>query len=120
VDPQAGLKLRWRGFSDGAWSDEGGQGDTDGLCAIDNVRVNLAFNGAGIDSQDDFETGSFGSRWTPGSLEGNTFDGWHLAFDPMYKNEVNTCEFDDDWMWAAKPDVGPTLRRRRLARRECR
>lgn len=108
-----GIQLRWRGTSDGAWSDADGRGDTDGLVAIDNVEITLAATGTVV--TDDFETGDFAGlqvsgpslssppTWTPGGLEGNTYDGWHLEFSPNYKNKGNGCSFSDDWMWAAKP-----------------
>jgi len=112
-----GIQLRWRAFSDGAWSDADGRGDTDGLAAIDNVTVTLV---AGTTVTDDFETGDFSGpvvsgpapargtvTWQPGALLGNAYDGWHLTFDPNYKNKGNLCLFSNDWMWSAKPDVGP-------------
>jgi hypothetical protein len=108
-----GLSLRWRAFSDGAWSDADGRGDTDGIGAIDNVSVTWD-SGANllVDSFEDglfagFDTqtgaGTDNAAWMPGGLQGNTYDGWHLEFDPMYVNKGNTCTFSDDWMWAAKP-----------------
>ena len=107
-----GMMLRWRATSDGAWSDQDGYGDTDGLGAVDNVLVTFAASGVTV--TDDFESGDFtgvsassgGAMWIPGGLEGNTYDGWHLEFDPKYKNKGNTCTFSDDWMWAAKPAGG--------------
>ena len=110
-----GLKLRWRGFSDGAWSDETSGQDTEGIASIDNVTVVL--NNGNTTVSDTFESGNFNNistvgpgvaaTWTAGGLEGNTYDGWHLSFNPTYKNQGNTCTFSDDWMWAAKPDGGP-------------
>ncbi len=111
-----GISLRWRGFSDGAWSDLDGNGDTDGIGAIDNVLVTFANSGNTV--TDDFESATayndFSSSivtsagpaasWTAGGLEGNTYDGWHLTFDPTYKNKGNTCAFSNDWMWSSKPD----------------
>jgi hypothetical protein len=106
-----GIQLRWRAFSDGAWSDADGRGDTDGIGAIDNVTAVFAVGPTTV--TDDFESGDFNgitttgpgtaASWNPGGLEGNTYDGWHLQFDPKYKNKGNTCTFSDDWMWAAKP-----------------
>ncbi len=108
-----GMRLRWRGTSDGAWSDADGRGDTDGIGRIDNVTVTFAASGSVV--HDDFESGDFGgvtatigsATWVPQGLQGNTYDGWHLEFDPKYKNKGNTCTFSDDWMWAAKPATGP-------------
>jgi len=112
VPAQTNLQIRWRGSSDPAWSDFDGRGDTDGIGAIDNV--DLQFNN-GDTVTDDFEFGSFdfalvnggfdNTLWQFGS-SGNTYDGWHLTFDPMYKNKGSTCTFSDDWMWNGKPDVG--------------
>jgi hypothetical protein len=106
------LKFRWRGFSDPAWSDEDGRGDTDGIAAIDNVT--LTFNNGTV-VNDNFEFGDYvhvtttngGGNQASWAFEqgGNTYDGWHLTFDPMYKNKGNTCTFSNDWMWAAKPDA---------------
>jgi hypothetical protein len=100
-----GLKLRWRCTSDGAWSDADGSGDTDGIAAIDNVSIK--FNTSGVTVSDNFESGNFssvvGGSWTAGALEGDSYDGWHLEFDPKYKNKGNTCDFSNDWMWSAKP-----------------
>jgi hypothetical protein len=105
-----GMRLRWRAFSDGAWSDADGRGDTDGIGAIDNVTA--VFTAGPTTVTDDFEDNAFTpvttgpgtpAAWIPGGLEGNTYDGWHLQFDPKYKNKGNTCTFSDDWMWAAKP-----------------
>jgi hypothetical protein len=106
-------KLRWRGISDVAFSDQDGRANTDGLAAVDNVTVTFAAGGAVV--SDDFESGDFTgaaasagtATWVPSPLIGNTYDGWHLAFDPMYKNEAASCFFDDTWMWAAKPDNNP-------------
>ncbi len=104
-----GMRIRWRCFSDGAWSDADGLGDTDGMAAIDNVTVTFAATGSVV--SDTFESGDFSgvtatigvASWEPGALEGNPYDGWHLEFDPKYKNTGNTCEFASDWMWSAKP-----------------
>ena len=105
-----GMRIRWRGFSDGAWSDADGSGTTDGLARIDNVLVTFAASGATV--SDNFESGDFGglvvsnangADWFPGGLEGSTYDGWHVEFDPKYKNKGNTCDFSNDWMWSAKP-----------------
>ena len=103
-----GMQLRWRCTSDGAWSDADGQGDTDGIGAIDNVRITFIAPSPDVVITDNFETGNFlgvsaGGTWSPGALVGNTYDGWHLEFDPKYKNKGNTCDFSNDWMWAAKP-----------------
>ena len=105
------LDIRWRGFSDGAWSDADGSDDTDGMGAIDNLSITL---GGGITITDDFESGDLGgisassgtATWTAGGLEGTTYDGWHMLFDPAYPNVGNTCTFSDDWMWSAKPQAG--------------
>ena len=110
VPPVTGLQIRWRGSTNGSASDEDGGIDTDGLAAIDNVVLAFA-NGDSV--SDDFESGDFTSptvvggtaSWTFG-VSGNTYDGWHLTLDPMYKNKGSTCTFSDDWMWAAKPDIG--------------
>jgi hypothetical protein len=108
-----GLQLRWRATSDGAWSDQDDRGDTDGLGAIDDVVVTFLASGSVV--TDDFSGGDFAgvgatigsATWIPGGLVGNTYDGWHLEFDPKYKNKGNTCLFSDDWMWAAKPIGSP-------------
>ncbi len=123
IPPQVGaaaLQLRWRAFSDGAWSDADGSGDTDGLVSIDNVKV--TFKAAPADSvRDTFESNpqglnfnnpsTFGSltfaQWLPQPIDGQTYDGWHLEFDPKYTNKGNTCTFSNDWMWSAKPASGP-------------
>lgn len=111
-----GMRVRWRAFSDGAWSDQDGRGDTDGLAAVDNVL--LTITSGGTTATDTFETGTGSSlngrtiateniagavTWGAGGVLGNTYDGWHLEFDPKYANKGNTCSFSDDWMWAAKP-----------------
>lgn len=106
-----GMQLRWRSTSDGAWSDADGQGDTDGIAAIDNVRITFIAPNPDVVVTDNFETGNFSgvtatsgsASWAPGALVGNTYDGWHLEFDPKYKNKGNTCDFSNDWMWSAKP-----------------
>lgn len=106
-----GMKLRWRCTSDGAWSDADGAGDTDGIAAIDNVQITFTAPTPDVVVSDNFETGNFSgvtttsgsATWTPGGLTGSTYDGWHLEFDSKYKNKGNTCEFSNDWMWAAKP-----------------
>jgi len=104
---------RFRGSSDPAWSDEDGRGDTDGIGQVDNVIVAFA-NGDSL--VDRFEFGDFvhvregeagavadgSAQWSFGTA-GNSYDGWHLEFDPRYKNRGNTCTFSNDWMWAAKP-----------------
>ena len=106
-----GLKLRWRCVSDGATSDADGWIDTDGIAAIDNVQITFIAPNPDVVVSDDFETGNFngvtatggGASWTTGGLVGNPYDGWHLEFDPKYKNKGNTCTFSNDWMWSAKP-----------------
>ena len=120
IPPQpGGLQLRWRGVSDRYWSDEDGVFDTDGIGAIDNVEITFAATGAQV--LDDFEDATsyndFSSSlrttmgppasWIAGGLAGNAYDGWHLTFDPNYRNKGNQVEFSNDWMWASKPDVGP-------------
>ena len=113
----SGLTIRWRAFSDGAWSDADGRGDTDGIGAIDNVTVTIENGANDILIEDDFESNSFSgitttngvgpdASWTPGGLDGNTLDGWHLENDPKYTNKGNTCTFSDDWMWTSKPAGG--------------
>ena len=112
----AGVRVRWRAYSDGAWSDQDGRGDTDGLAAIDNVV--LTITSGGTTATDNFETGTSSPlqgrviatenipgavTWSAGGLMGNTYDGWHLQFNPNYANKGNTCDYRDDWMWAAKP-----------------
>jgi len=111
------LDLRWRGFSDGAWSDADGSDDTDGMGAIDNVTITLPTPTPGaISITDNFESNanqvlegrtasatSGTATWHNGGLEGTTYDGWHLLYDPLYPNVGNTCTFSDDWMWSAKP-----------------
>jgi len=108
-----GMRLRWRCTSDGAFSDADGRGDTDGIGAIDNVQVN--FTAGSVVVRDTFESGNFvgvtvnGSvnlplaSWSAGGLQGDTYDGWHMEFDPKYKNKGNTCDFSNDWMWSSKP-----------------
>ena len=106
-----GMKLRWRCASDGAWSDADGYGDTDGIAAIDNVQITFVAPNPDVVVSDNFETGDFNgitatsgtASWTADGIIGNTYDGWHLEFDPKYKNKGNTCDFSNDWMWAAKP-----------------
>ncbi|HET9887070.1 MAG TPA: FlgD immunoglobulin-like domain containing protein [bacterium] len=114
-----GIRVRWRAFSDGAWSDEDGRGDTDGHSAIDNIVLTITSNGT--TATDNFESATSsplngrslteniaGSvTWKAGGVIGTTYDGWHLQFDPNYTNKGNSCSFEDDWMWAAKPANGP-------------
>lgn len=113
----AGVRVRWRAYSDGAWSDLDGRVDTDGHSAVDNVVLTVA-SSPGNSAADNFETGT-GSPldnrvpatetlpgsvlWKAGPLLGNTYDGWHLEFDPKYQNKGNSCTYSNDWMWAAKP-----------------
>jgi len=109
------LKIRWRVMTDLSGSDEDGRLDSDGMAAIDNIVVTFA-NAAADTVTDDFEFGDFDHArlngvptagfWSSGPA-GNTYDGWHLTFDPRYKNRGNTCTFSSDWMWAAKPDTSP-------------
>jgi hypothetical protein len=112
VQATGGMKFRWRCTSDGAFSDADGRGDTDGIAAIDNVKV--FFTATHDTISDNFESGNFAglkkngapagafASWGPGSLMGNTFDGWHMEFDPTYKNKGNTCTFSNDWMWTTR------------------
>ncbi|MEB3323355.1 MAG: hypothetical protein VKI81_11080, partial [Synechococcaceae cyanobacterium] len=104
----------WRGYSDFAWSDADGEEDTDGLGAIDNVTITLPTATTPIVISDDFESGDFSglsttngtANWTPGGLEGISYDSWHMLYDPVYGGEGNTCTFSDDWMWSLKPQEG--------------
>ena len=114
-----GIRVRWRAYTDGAWSDEDGNGDTDGHSAIDNVVLTITSNGS--TATDNFESGTSSPlngrslvenvagavTWSAGGIIGTTYDGWHLQFDPNYTNKGNSCSFEDDWMWAAKPASGP-------------
>jgi hypothetical protein len=114
------LDIRWRGFSDGAWSDADGSADTDGMGAIDNVTITLPTPTPGsIVISDNFEsnatqpltgrhpTATNGTAtWNSGGLFGPDYDGWHMLFDPTYTNQGNTCTFSDDWMWSGKPQAG--------------
>ena len=108
-----GIRLRWRAFSDGAWSDADASGDTDGIGNIDNVQITFASAG-NTTVTDDFETGDFSGlsssggpvSWTAGGLEGNEYNGWNVQFDPNYKNKGNTCNFSATWMFAPKPLTG--------------
>ena len=117
ANASGGVRVRWRAFSDGAWSDQDGRGDTDGLAAIDNIV--LTITSGGTTATDNFENATGSSvlngrvittenisgavTWSAGGILGNTYDGWHLQFNPNYSNKGNTCDFSDDWMWAAKP-----------------
>jgi hypothetical protein len=118
-----GIRVRWRAFSDGAWSDLDGRGDTDGLAAVDNILLTVDDDGTPDGTAGEtFETNNGVTlnarlaesenlpgavQWFAGGLTGETYDGWHLEFDPKYSNKGNTCTFSDDWMWAAKPAGGP-------------
>jgi hypothetical protein len=106
----SGFEIRWKAYSDQAWSDQDARGDTDGIGAVDNVLITFT---SGTDSiADDFESNNFviepgndgsgAAQWVRG-VSGSYYDGWHLELDPQYKNKGNTCTFSDDWMWAAKP-----------------
>lgn len=117
-----GMRVRWRAFSDGAWSDQDGRGDTDGLAAVDNVT--LTITSGGTTATETFELGvsppltSLNGRvisseniagavtWSAGGILGNTYDGWHLEFSPKYSNKGSTCTFSDDWMFTARPPGG--------------
>jgi hypothetical protein len=103
------LDLRWRGVSDIGFSDADGILETDGLGAIDNVSITLPTGDMPITISDDFETGDFSgiaassgiATWTSGGLEGNSYDSWHMLFDPLYPNVGSTCTFSDekdDWI----------------------
>ena len=112
VNAVNGIQLRWKAFSDGAWSDADGRGDTDGIGNVDNITITFAATGNTV--SDDFESGDLSSPggtgtgvWTAGGLEGNTYDGWNMQFDPSYKNKGNTCNFSPHWMFASKPLSGP-------------
>jgi hypothetical protein len=115
-----GVRVRWRAFTDGAWSDQDGIGDTDGHSAIDNLLLTVD-GGAGGTAAETFEANNgvqlnnraVTSETVAGTVTfsapgiiGETFDGWHLEFDPKYSNKGNTCDFSDDWMWAARPAAG--------------
>jgi hypothetical protein len=108
-----GLLLRWRATSDIFWSDADDQGDTDGLAAIDDVVITFTSTGSVV--SDDFASGDLSgvsatvgsATWTSGTIGGSHHDGWHLEFDPKYKNKGSTCTFSDDWMWTAKPAGEP-------------
>jgi hypothetical protein len=117
-----GVRVRWRAFSDGAWSDQDGRGDTDGLAAIDNIVLTVdddgtpdgtasetfeANNGVSLNNRAvASETLPGAVTFVAGGILGQTWDSWHLEFDPKYSNKGNTCTFSDDWMWAAKPSDG--------------
>jgi len=112
-----GIQVRWRGFSDGAWSDQTANrtDDTDGMGAIDNLMVMFGtgnsvsddFNTPAVDPLDfsDGLTATVGTpAWEASGLVGSNYDAWHMTFDPEYKNKGNTCTFSNDWMWSGKPD----------------
>jgi hypothetical protein len=99
-----GVRVRWRAFSDGAWSDQDGSGDTDGLAAIDNILLTVS---GGTTATDNFENATGSSvlngrviatenisgavTWSAGGILGNTYDGWHLQFNPNYSNKGKAC-----------------------------
>lgn len=112
-------RLRWRAYSDGAWSDADDRADTQGLVMLDNVSVTFTSGGS---VSDNFDSGSAGNTfttptiggavtsasWVIGGLEGNKYNPWRVAFDPDYKNQGNTCEFTADWMFTTRIPVFDT------------
>jgi hypothetical protein len=105
-------KFRWRFYSDGAWSDADGRGDTDGACFIDNVT----FQGSGQTFVEDFEHNDYDTL----AAHGWTFPNpdpvaqcWHQIHDvdPPYEgNEAgqsqSTCTLDSSIAWRGRPDGG--------------
>jgi hypothetical protein len=102
-------KIRFRFYSDGAWSDKDGRGDTDGAAFVDNVWV-LA--GSSSYTQD-FELcsvfGALPQYWSLMQPAG-VAQGWHLKkdADPPYEGSDGgsrtTCLLDSSWTWRARPE----------------
>ena len=71
---KAHTKLRFKFFSDGAWSDEDGIINTDGACIIDEITVS---DGSGVIDYEDFEAWDVGADSYSGSI-------WHAEPEMSY------------------------------------
>ncbi|MGQ9603695.1 MAG: FlgD immunoglobulin-like domain containing protein [bacterium] len=104
--------FRWRFYSDGAWSDADGRGNTDGAAWIDNVKV---ISDQGGSYFEDFEHGSWQTLvnrgWSLLDPPGVT-DRWHLKHDPdpPYEGgdggERTTCLLDSSIVYRGRPEGG--------------
>jgi hypothetical protein len=109
----AGFKVRWRGESDGAWSDKDGRGDTHGMAFIDNVWV---YGDPGNAYVEDFEVNDWptleGRGWSKPLHEG-VADMWHIVedVDPPYEGDEvgfdrTTCLRNQTMQYRARPEQG--------------
>ena len=108
VGPSADqVHLRWRGFSDGAFSDEDCGWPSAGLAVLDNVRV--SFDGV-EQTWDGFEPGD-PVHWllAPGAHVGDFSKVWPLLadLDPCHENATPQWAFIDDGL--VVPGTGGTL-----------
>jgi hypothetical protein len=101
--------FRWRVYTDGAWSDADGRGDTDGAAFFDNVRIVMD---TGV-YKEDFEggPGGLGTEWSFPNPDG-VLQAWHQAHDPDRPYEGNdgdvrtTCTLDSSIVYRARPKQG--------------
>jgi hypothetical protein len=85
-----------------------------GSSADQTVDKVWCFEGAGGDStwpagplgEDFSHYGGYGIDQEASAPGFSGYDPWHIEFDPMYRNKGITCDYSDDWMWAAKPAAG--------------
>lgn len=104
--------FRWRFYSDGAWSDADGRGNTDGAAWIDNVRVVSDLGGFYVE---DFEHGDWATLVSRGWSKINppgVIDLWHLRHDPDPPYEGGdggartTCTLDSSIVFRGRPEQG--------------
>ncbi len=104
--------FRWRFYSDGAWSDADGRGNTDGAAWIDNV---LVISDLGGQYFEDFEHGSWNTLVSRGWSKINppgVIDHWYLRHDPdpPYEGgdggDRTTCLLDSSIVYRARPEQG--------------
>ncbi len=102
------IHLRWRGLSDGAWSDVDCLWPTSGMAQIDNISV--LYEGIQV-IYDEFETGMVNSNWSTSYAPsvGNFAKVWPLLddVDPCNMNDTPQFAFIDDGI--VVPETGGTL-----------
>jgi hypothetical protein len=103
-------RYRWRFYTDGAWSDMDGRGDTDGGAFIDNVWVY-----GSRQYQEDFEDNDYDTLDARGWVFADpdpVAQFWHQEHDadPPYEGGdggiQTTCTLDSSLQWRGRPKQG--------------
>ncbi len=100
------LELRFVGYSDGGWSDEDCQWDTDGLAQVDNIRVTIGAN-VWYEDHEDGDNDYWTQVFAPGVGDYSRIWSNLQDIDPCVTNLSPQVAFIDDGI--VVPGTGGTL-----------